>query len=599
MRKKQVSIAALALMIFLPSILSYAAVSEAEKIEGKLTSKDEVVYATLKADGELDNVYVVNTLDVAKAGEILDYGVYSSVKNLTDLSEISQEGQTIGIDAPEGKFYYQGNLNDDSELPWDIDISYRLNGEPVDPLDLAGKTGHVEIGIQTVANENIDAVFYENYLLQVSLMLPNKYSNIEANGGMIANAGKNKQITFTVMPAQDERLSVEADAEDFEFNGIEIAAVPSTLPIDTSEMGNMTDDMSALSNAIKELKNGAADLKKGAAQLNDGAASLREGSQNYKDGINQVNGSSTQVVNASRSIGEALERISGSLSGNSADMDLMSLSELPNALTQLANGLTETADGLSALRENYTAAYRVLDGAMNEIPAQQITEEEISELYKSGADSNVLDKLVESYSAAQKVKGTYSNVKKAFDAVEPSLTQISDSVRGMSGTLTSIANELSESMKEMDVSALGELQKGLTSLSSNYSQFHSGLVSYTEGVGQLSSSYNKLHSGITELSGGTSELEKGLGELQNGTDKLHEETKDLPAQMQKKINEMVQEYDKSDFKPVSFVSSKNETVSSVQFVIKTESIEKEEQVTKKEKPVKEKGFWDLLLDLFR
>jgi putative membrane protein len=34
-------------------------------------------------------------------------------------------------------------------------------------------------------------------------------------------------------------------------------------------------------------------------------------------------------------------------------------------------------------------------------------------------------------------------------------------------------------------------------------------------------------------------------------------------------------------------------------VIKTESIEKEEQETKKAKPKKEKGFWDLLMDLFK
>ena len=54
----------------------------------------------------------------------------------------------------------------------------------------------------------------------------------------------------------------------------------------------------------------------------------------------------------------------------------------------------------------------------------------------------------------------------------------------------------------------------------------------------------------------------------------------------------------SDFEPVSFVSAKNEKVTSVQFVIKTEAVEKEEQETKQAKPEKKKGFWDLLLELF-
>ena len=77
------------------------------------------------------------------------------------------------------------------------------------------------------------------------------------------------------------------------------------------------------------------------------------------------------------------------------------------------------------------------------------------------------------------------------------------------------------------------------------------------------------------------------------TDELYQETKDLPDQMEEEINQMISEYDKSDFKPVSFVSVNNEKVYSVQFVIKTESIQKEEQETKKAEPEKEKGFWDL------
>ncbi len=40
---------------------------------------------------------------------------------------------------------------------------------------------------------------------------------------------------------------------------------------------------------------------------------------------------------------------------------------------------------------------------------------------------------------------------------------------------------------------------------------------------------------------------------------------------------MIAEYDKSHFEAVSFVSTKNEKVNSVQFVIKTESIKKEDK----------------------
>jgi putative membrane protein len=593
MRKKRLTYSALALMLFLPSCLGMPAQAATE---GKVSSKDEVVYATLDAGGGLDHIYVVNTFDVARAGKILDYGRYNSVKNLTDLKDLNQEGKKIEMEAPEGKFTYQGNMSEETELPWDVKVAYVLDGKKVDPSELAGKSGHLEIEIDTAENTSGDSVFYENYLLQVSLSLPNTYENIEAGDGMVANAGKNKQVTFTVMPGKEKNLKVEAYVKDFEFKGVEIAAVPSTLPIDTTGTEGMTDDMSELSDAIRQLNDGVAELEDGVSQLNNGAAGLQDGSAQVKNGLGELNGSSSQLVGASSSIRDALATINKSLSGQSAEVDLSSLNELPAGLNQLAGGLNETAAGMTKLKDNYSHAYDALDAAIKGIPASQVTEEEIAALRENAENKEVVDKLAASHAAAQKVKGTYKSVNQAFAAVEPSLNQMDGAVKEISGQLTSISNNLSA---ETDMSGLAELQKGLSQLSGKYGEFHSGLVSYTNGVGKLSSNYGKLHSGIAELAGGTSELSGGVNELHDGTSELHGETKDLPEKMQAEIDKMLAEYDKSDFKPVSFVSSENKKVSSVQFVIKTESIEKEEKKVKKAEPEKEKGFWELFLDLFR
>lgn len=140
MRKQQLFIAVMACSLLFPSFLHATKVEvKAEVTDGQLLSKDEVVYATLNANGELDDIYVVNTLDVLRAGMIIDYGEYSRVKNLTDLSELQQDGATVGIEAPEGKFYYQGNLEKNAELPWDITVSYLLDGQEINPSELAGK----------------------------------------------------------------------------------------------------------------------------------------------------------------------------------------------------------------------------------------------------------------------------------------------------------------------------------------------------------------------------------------------------------------------------------------------------------------------------
>lgn len=198
------------------------------------------------------------------------------------------------------------------------------------------------------------------------------------------------------------------------------------------------------------------------------------------------------------------------------------------------------------------------------------------------------------------VKGSYLAVKEAFDAVTVTLEQVYNSLTEMASGLDTMANGLATSQGDPNtVDSIEQLQKGLSQLSSNYQAFHAGLVDYSGGVGQLSRIYQEMHTGILELTEGTGELESGVGELYNGTTELFESTSDLPAQMKQEVSKMLAEYDKSDFKPVSFVSPKNENIHSVQFVFKTESIKQKEPAETGKVKQESKGFWARLMELFK
>lgn len=607
MTKKRIFTAVLAASLVLPSFLVSAAANETTQ-KAEFAAKDEVVYATLSPTGKQQEIYVVNIFDVLEAGEIVDYGPYSSIKNLTDLSELQQVGNKVEIPASEGKFYYQGNM--DEALPWDIAISYQLDGKKISPEELAGKEGHLEVRIRTSVNQKVNPVFFENYLLQVSLVLnPDIYSNIViSDDGMVANAGKNKQVTFTVMPENDGDLSLEADVVDFELQGIEISAVPSSMSIDAPETGEMIKDMKSLTDAIGQVNDGVAEFKNGVSKLNEGVTDLKNGSKQYQNGMAEISGASSELVNASASINGALEAISKGISENADQFDLSLLEDLnelkeiedlPAGLTEIGNGLQEMADELTKLRGSYSDAYVSIEKAIEAIPGYTVTEEDIQKLYEVGADRAVVDRLVETHTAALKAKETYESVKQSFADVDAQLAEIIEFINNTGENMVSIAEGFSSSLDGMDIlGSFEQLQEGLATMSSNYSQFHSGLVSYTNGVSQLAGSYNQLHSGIEELSGGTNELEKGAADLHDGTNELYESTNNLPEQMVEEIDKMIAEYDKSDFEAVSFVSDKNENVNSVQFVIKTESITIEEPETKEKAEEEEKGFWARLMDLF-
>ncbi|MEK4149176.1 YhgE/Pip domain-containing protein [Robertmurraya sp. FSL W8-0741] len=607
MRKiKKILFVFVALLLLLPSFLVTAAANsnksedDVSSREGTVSSKDEVVYAKLSATGERQEIYVVNILDVEQAGKVVDFGRYSHLKNLTDLAELEQQNGAVEFVAPKGKFYYQGNI-DEQSLPWNVSVSYLLDGKMISPDELAGKDGHVQIRVQTNANEEVDPIFFQNYLLQVSLSLDLEiYRNIVAQDGMIANAGKNKQITFTVMPEKEGDFLVEADVQGFELEGIDISAVPSSMAIDSPDIDEMVGDMESLTDAIEELHNGVGELDTGVSQINSGVKELRTGSEQYQDGMKAVAASSSSLIDASKQINEALVMLNRSLSSNSEEMDLGELKKLQDGLHQIAGRLKKTSTGLATLKKNYAISYQTLDGAMNAIPAQEISEAQIQELYGSGADPDVLDRLLDTYSAALKAKGTYTAVKAAFDGVNSTLEQVSGGLLEITTHLETMAKGISSSLENNDMAdSFVLLQKGISDLSANYKKFHSGLVGYAGGVSQLSSSYGMLNSGIADLSTGTGELESGVSGLHDGTGDLKDATSNIPEQMKEEVEQMMAEYDKSDFEAVSFMSGENENINSVQFVLKTESIKYEEPEKVEELEEEPQGFWARLLKLFK
>lgn len=585
-------------MLVIPSFFVTASTNEEEtkmlRAAGESKTKEEVVYAILNASGEKEEMYVVNAIDVIKEGEIVDYGSYSSLKNLTDLSEIKGSGDQVQFTAPEGTFYYQGNL-EDKNLPWEFSIRYLLNGESVLPEDLAGEDGQLEIQIETAENEAGQSLFFENYLLQITIHFNSeKVKNIQAEDGMIANVGKNQQVTFTVMPEQEEQFFVRAEITDFELDGIDIAAIPSTMPIDEPDLDEMKDNMGSLSEAITKINNGVGELHDGVTELNNGVATLRDGSATYDAGISSLARSSPQLIHASSEINLALKEISSAL-GSTEAVDFSSLTELAGGLSELSSGLKEIATGLSTLKSTYETAYGTLDGAMQAIPVATITDSEIQALYESGANVEVVEKFVETYTASQIAKGTYEQVKQAFNAVGDTLGTVSTSLNELATEVDGIIKGFA-SIDNID--GLEQLQSGLELLATNYKDFHAGLVDYTDGINMLATSYGDLHGGISDLSVGTNELVSGVADLHDGTSTLQQSTSNLPEEMTEEIDKMIAEYDKSDFDPVSFVSEKNKNVQSVQFILKTESIKKPEKELDEEQVEEEKGFWARLKALF-
>lgn len=147
----------------LPAANVYAA-------DASTDGKEEVVYVMTDASGKTDSVNVVN---IFGKGSVTDYGDYSSVKMLNSTVDIEQSGSKVTFTTDKDRVYYQGTL-EDAETPWNISITYKLDGKTVIPEELVGADGKLEIHIAITENDKCTTDFYDSYALQAAFTLDRK-----------------------------------------------------------------------------------------------------------------------------------------------------------------------------------------------------------------------------------------------------------------------------------------------------------------------------------------------------------------------------------------------------------------------------------------
>lgn len=566
----------------------------------KQSGKQEVVYANLEAGGAVTEVYVVNIFSVSGNEVIEDYGDYSQVRNMTTTDEIRYENGKVTISPSKEKLYYEGTL-ESAELPWDIDIRYFLDDKEYEPKDLAGKDGALRIEMSVKENTSCDGDFYDYYALQISLTLDtDRCNNIEADGATQANVGKDKQLTYTVLPGKGTDLVIYADVTDFEMDGISINGVQLNMNIDVdTQSGEISDQITELQDAVDELDSGAKELK-------DGSDDLREGSKELYDGAGELVSGSNSLMSGA-----------GSLTAGA--------NSLVSGAEEVKNGAKEVADGANSL-----------SGGLSELSGQ-------SAALTAGAETVFNSLIAQTESGIADVRTLLGNFGVSFDAL--TISNYGTVLQGMSDTIgayqAQIDGALAMQGSSLNASAImSQLASAKASLDS-YAAFYQGLQAYTAGVNEagagaatlaagaqnladgtsqlydgaaalnqgagavsggiksLSDGSRQLYDGTEELKDGAEKLADGTGELADGTGEFAQQTGDLDTKLEEKVDETVSDLFGSDYEPVSFVSERNKNIQSVQFVIKTEGVTVPETEAAAETEKEELGFFDRLLNLFK
>lgn len=283
------------------------------------TPKEEVVYINLNADGSVKEINVVNIFNLDQDGQILDYGKYENIRNMTTTDKIGYSGETITIDAKSGKLYYEGKL-DSNVMPWDIAIRYYMDDKEYKASDIAGKSGDLKITINITENKNCRGNFFEGYALQASVTLDtDKCSNIKAEGATVANVGSNKQLTYTILPNKEADIEITVKATNFEMSAIAINGIKLNLAIDIddaeiqSKIDEIIGAVNNLDDGAGKLKDGAEDLYDGTKLLNDkvgelytGVGALNTGAADLSSGLSVITAKNKELLDGAYSAFEGL-----------------------------------------------------------------------------------------------------------------------------------------------------------------------------------------------------------------------------------------------------------------------------------------------------
>lgn len=312
-RKRQMMAAVLAAVVTAGNApLSYGAPAAVET--------DETMYVNLDVYGKAQKVNVVKSCSLNGVTDFTDYGNYLAVENMSTQDEPQLgEGEVVWKLPPDRRerFYYKCTLDQEqTALPWNFDVSYKLNGVPTDGEKLAGASGLVEIHIKAEPNEQADLYYRNNMLLLVAVPVDmSKCFSVEAEGSQTQNMGEFTAVVFTALPGEEGDYTVRIGSDSFETTGVIMAMTPGTV-----------EDLEH----IKDLKEAKDTWQDAGDELYDSLEQMAQSIEDMRGGVDQMQSGLNAAENARQKWSSSKDAI---LAGN--DRSLESLGAMSGQLETL------------------------------------------------------------------------------------------------------------------------------------------------------------------------------------------------------------------------------------------------------------------------
>ena len=347
-------------------------------------SVDETLYVNLDYYGKETDSSVVKGVTLNGIRSFSDYGTYKDITNMSNYAQPSVDGDTVTWQLPDDtkeRFYYECQLNNgEVVLPWDFDISYKLNGIPKEAQDLLHADGLVEIDVHCIPNKNANIYYQNNMLLQVATLVDMEDVNsVEAPGAQIQSLGTYKAVLFAAVPGQEKTFHIEISSHDFESSGVIMMMVPGTL--------DQISDIADVKEAKDTFKDSADELLDGMNEMLDTLHNISNGMDVTKKGLSQLQGarenfdaSKDEIISKTDASIDSLEAANQKISQLAPDImaNKQGLDDVNNKVNTLVETLQDSGEdfyNLSSSLRDLKDSLGDLQSGLEESDADQITGE--------------------------------------------------------------------------------------------------------------------------------------------------------------------------------------------------------------------------------
>lgn len=405
-------------------------------------SVDETLYVNLDYYGKETDSSVVKGVTLNGIRSFSDYGTYKDITNMSNYAEPAVDGDIVTWQLPEDtkdRFYYECQLNNgEVVLPWDFDISYKLNGIPKEAKDLLHADGLVEIDVHCIPNKNANIYYQNNMLLQVATMVDMEDVNsVEAPGAQIQSLGTYKAVLFAAVPGQEKTFHIEISSHDFESSGVIMMMVPGTL--------DQISDIADVKEAKDTFKDSADELLDGMNEMLDTLHNISNGMDVTKKGLSQLQGarenfdaSKDEIISKTDASIDSLEAANQKISQLAPDImaNKQGLDDVNNKMNTLVETLQDSGEdfyNLSSSLRDLKDSLGDLQSGLEESDADQITGEIKDIEQQLDAIQSVLKKL-----------GSTASPSQALSAED--LKQQAESMQKLMGDMNDVLDDLEFSL---------------------------------------------------------------------------------------------------------------------------------------------------------